>query len=81
MLKKTERTHKRLINALAKITTFIVNAIVNSYSFFIGMAGIAAITYGAWLIYKPAAYLVGGFLLLIHSYLTAKSIANSKGDK
>jgi len=81
MLKKIERTHKRLMNALAKAATLILSAIINSYSFVIGMIGIAAITYGAWLIYKPAAYLVGGLLLLIHSYLTAKSIANSKGVK
>lgn len=75
------RKVKKTISALAKFITIIINAIVNSYSFVIGMVGIAAITYGAWLMYNPAAYLVGGVLLLIHSYLVAKAIANRAGGK
>lgn len=30
----------------------------------IGFAGVGAIIYGAWLIYQPAAYLIGGGVAL-----------------
>lgn len=30
-----------------------------------GLAGVASISYGAWLIYVPAGFIVGGALLLI----------------
>lgn len=29
------------------------------------LAGAASITYGAWLIYRPAGFIVGGVLLII----------------
>lgn len=30
----------------------------------IGLSGVAAMAYGAWLIYQPAGFIVGGILLL-----------------
>lgn len=38
----------------------------------IGLAGVAAITYGAWLIYQPAGFIVGGVLLIAGAILTSR---------
>lgn len=35
----------------------------------IGICGAASITYGAWLIYPPAGFVVGGLMLLAGIYL------------
>lgn len=37
-----------------------------------GLAGAAAIAYGAWMIYPPAGYIAGGFLVLAGAVLTAR---------
>lgn len=36
-----------------------------------GLAGVASITYGAWLIYEPAGFLVGGVMGVAWSALAA----------
>jgi hypothetical protein len=36
------------------------------------LGGAAALSYGAWLIYAPAGYLVGGCLLLVAGVLAAR---------
>lgn len=44
--------------------------------FIIGLAGAASLSYGAWLTYQPAGYLVAGIECLIWSYLMSQAIAN-----
>lgn len=43
------------------------------------MAGAGCVSYGAWLIYPPAGFIVGGLLLLVGGYLGAGKAA--AGDK
>lgn len=38
----------------------------------IGLAGAAAITYGAWLIYPPAGFIVGGAFLFAWAFLDGR---------
>lgn len=38
-----------------------------------GLTGAASVTYGAWLIYQPAGYIVGGLLVLLAASLAARS--------
>lgn len=38
-----------------------------------GLAGSASISYGAWLIYRPAGFIVAGVLLLTGSILAARA--------
>ncbi len=40
----------------------------------VGFAGAAAIAYGAWLIYAPAGFLVGGVLMIAVSMLVGRRI-------
>lgn len=39
----------------------------------VGLGGAAAITYGAWLSYQPAGYIVGGLLAVIAAVLLART--------
>lgn len=39
------------------------------------VAGAAGLSYGSWLIYEPAGYLVGGGLVLIGGILCARVVA------
>jgi hypothetical protein len=39
----------------------------------LGLAGAALAAYGAWLIYAPAGYILGGALLLAGSLLSARA--------
>lgn len=43
------------------------------------LAGAGCVAYGAWLIYPPAGFIVGGLLLLVGGYLGASKAA--AGDK
>lgn len=38
-----------------------------------GLAGATAISYGAWLVYEPAGFIVGGTLLLAAAWIGARS--------
>jgi hypothetical protein len=38
----------------------------------VGVAGAALISYGAWLVYRPAGFLVAGALLLIGAIFVAR---------
>lgn len=40
-----------------------------------GLAGAAAIAYGAWLVHEPAGFIIGGALLLAAAWLGARSSA------
>lgn len=39
------------------------------------IAGAAGLSYGAWLIYEPAGFLVAGLLVLVAGILSARSVA------
>lgn len=41
----------------------------------VGVAGAALVAYGAWLIYEPAGFIVGGAMLLAAAWLSAKASA------
>lgn len=49
--------------------------------FIIGILGACLIAVGAWLIYPPAGLIVGGVLLLIMSWMSARSAAEKTPDK
>lgn len=49
--------------------------------FIIGILGAMLIAVGAWLIYPPAGLVVGGVLLLIMSWMSARSVAEKAPDK
>lgn len=38
-----------------------------------GLAGAAAVTFGAWSIYAPAGFIAGGLMLLAAAVLTARA--------
>lgn len=38
-----------------------------------GVAGAASVSYGAWLIYEPAGFIVGGSIVLAAALLAARS--------
>lgn len=42
----------------------------------LGLAGAASLSYGSWLVYQPAGYIVAGALLLVAAWLTAGSTDN-----
>lgn len=45
---------------------------------FSGYAGAAAISYGAWLIYEPAGFIIGGILLIAGAFIFGRRFgANS----
>lgn len=37
-----------------------------------GMSGAASVAYGAWLVYEPAGFIVGGALMLAAAMLAAR---------
>jgi hypothetical protein len=37
----------------------------------LGVGGLAAITYGAWLIYRPAGFIIGGLFAVVAAALLA----------
>lgn len=47
----------------------------------IGLVGIGLLCTGAWLIYPPSAFLVGGVCCLFWSYSWARSVAVQPGGK
>lgn len=44
----------------------------------VGFAGAGLISYGAWLIYVPAGFLVGGILLMAFSMLVGRRLTTDK---
>lgn len=44
------------------------------------MAGAGCVSYGAWLIYPPAGFIVGGLLMLVGGYLSASTAAARDKD-
>ncbi len=39
------------------------------------VAGASCLTYGAWLVYAPAGYIVGGVLLMLGGFLASRKFA------
>lgn len=58
----------RAVRSAASIAAGVVPALVRDA---IGLAGAAAIAYGAWLIYIPVGYIVAGVLMIAFALLTA----------
>jgi hypothetical protein len=40
-----------------------------------GLAGCGLVSYGAWLIYDPAGFIVGGLVLVVGAFMSAKADA------
>jgi uncharacterized RDD family membrane protein YckC len=60
----------RLRKALASAARRVPHVIADG----LGFAGACAIAYGAWLIYAPAGFLVGGVLLMALSMLIGRKL-------
>lgn len=45
----------------------------------LGVTGAASFTYGAWLIYRPAGFLVAGVFLLVGAFLDARATPPQPG--
>jgi hypothetical protein len=52
----------------SKLRTGSLNLLASTFAIILGIAGSALLCYGAYLIYKPAAFVVGGILVLYASY-------------
>jgi hypothetical protein len=38
-----------------------------------GLSGCGFVSYGAWLIYHPAGFIIGGLFLMVGAFLTARA--------
>lgn len=46
---------------------------LSTFIFLVGLAGAGLLSYGAWLAYAPAGFIVGGVLSLMWSFLMARA--------
>ncbi|WP_138436525.1 DUF2244 domain-containing protein [Marinobacter shengliensis] len=44
-------------------------------TFLIGLVGALLVAFGAWLVFPPAGYIVGGLLCLMWSFMSARAMA------
>ena len=44
-------------------------------TFLIGLIGALLVAFGAWLVFPPAGYIVGGLLCLMWSFMSARALA------
>ena len=44
-------------------------------TFLIGLVGALLVAFGAWLVFPPAGYIVGGLLCLMWSFMSARALA------
>jgi hypothetical protein len=58
--------HKALLVTMRRVPHVVVDGM--------GFAGAGAIAYGAWLVYVPAGFLVGGVLLMALSFLFGRKL-------
>ncbi len=72
---------KKLRQAINLFFASVALIIEHSYSFVIGCVGVAVSSYGTYLIYPPAAYIVCGLFLLFHSREIAKFQAQAKNQR
>ncbi len=47
----------------------------------LALLGVAAATYGAYLIYTPAAWIGGGLALVLVCWMVSRGLQDAKGDK
>lgn len=47
--------------------------------FLVGLSGALLVSAGAWMIYPPAGLVAGGLLLMITSWMAARSVASAGG--
>jgi len=67
---------KNLWNALGLGASWLVIAMPALIRSGIGIGGAGLIAYGAWMIYAPVGYIVGGVLLIAGVILSEMSSAN-----
>ncbi len=60
-------------SAVARCLAFAARAIPILLRDLTGLSGAGLIAYGAWMIYAPAGFIVGGSLLLCGAMLLSKS--------
>ncbi|RKQ70132.1 hypothetical protein [Oceanibaculum indicum] len=63
---------RSFIGAVWRVLALFVPVLVSDL---IGLCAIASISYGAWLIYEPAGYIVSGVIVLLGMMLRARSRA------
>jgi hypothetical protein len=68
-----------MTKSLAAALRIIAAALPDLVRDLAGLGGVALIAYGAWLIYPPAGYIVGGVLLVIGALLRAMAQTNKAG--
>jgi hypothetical protein len=51
---------------------------LNVIIFFIGILGVALVSYGAWLILPACGFITAGCICILWSYFASKMIANSQ---
>ena len=49
--------------------------LISILTFLIGLVGALLVALGAWLVFPPAGYIVGGMLCLVWSYMSARALA------
>jgi len=49
--------------------------LISILTFLIGLAGALLVAFGAWLVFPPAGYIVGGLLCLVWSFMSARALA------
>ncbi|WP_261840960.1 hypothetical protein [Aliamphritea ceti] len=58
--------------------------LIQIIAFLVGIIGVGSVSYGAWLSYPPAGFIVGGMLALFWSYMVARQssegIATNGGE-
>ncbi|CAI0745361.1 MAG: hypothetical protein ACTIOQ_14035 [Serratia grimesii] len=56
---------------------------ITALSVLVGLAGALLLTYGVWLVYPPAGFVVAGLLCLLWSWLVSKMMGHNpiKPDK
>jgi len=60
---------KRFARFMADAAIVAVPALLRDAA---GLAGAGAVAYGAWLVYPPAGFMVGGGLLIAGAWLSGK---------
>ncbi|ELK0299905.1 hypothetical protein QJE18_002942 [Salmonella enterica] len=54
--------------------------LINIIVFLVGLSGALLVSAGAWMIYPPAGLVAGGLLLMMISWMAARSVASAGGE-
>ena len=60
-----------MINQLAAAVGTVARMVPGLVRDLAGLCGVGLVSYGAWLIYPPAGFIVGGSLLIVGALLAA----------